>query len=64
MLTIPPAVDKCPDRVLRHRCSAAKYLTDNAPSNYRRVIVVLSDGDDNFSEQIRRLSELRTNASL
>ena len=36
--------------------AASKYLMDKAPSNYRRVIVVLSDGDDNFSEQIREMS--------
>ena len=28
----------------------------SAPSNHRRVIIVLSDGDDNFSEAIRELS--------
>ncbi|MEO6393164.1 MAG: VWA domain-containing protein, partial [Pyrinomonadaceae bacterium] len=33
--------------------NAAKYLTDNTPSNHHRVIVVISDGDDNFSLEIR-----------
>ena len=53
MLTIPPAVSNVPTAFYDTVIAAAKYLTDNAPSNYRRVIVVLSDGDDNFSEQIR-----------
>ena len=56
MLTIPPAASSVPTAFYDTVAAAAKYLTDNAPSNYRRVIVVLSDGDDNFSEQIRDLS--------
>jgi VWFA-related protein len=35
---------------------------DNAPSNYRRVIVVLSDGDDNNSDQIINARIAETNA--
>jgi Ca-activated chloride channel family protein len=56
MLTIPAATTPVPTAFYDTVAAAAKYLTDNAPSNYRRVIVVLSDGDDNFSEQIRDLS--------
>jgi VWFA-related protein len=56
MLSIPPAVSSVPTAFYDTVAAAAKYLSDNAPSNYRRVIVVLSDGDDNFSEQIRDLS--------
>ena len=63
MLTIPPAVAHVPTAFYDTVIAAAKYLTDNAPSNYRRVIVVLSDGDDNFSEQIRD-SAADFNASL
>lgn len=33
--------------------NAAKYLADNTPANHHRVIVVISDGDDNFSAEIR-----------
>jgi Ca-activated chloride channel family protein len=56
MLTIPAATAPVPTAFYDTVAAAAKYLTDSAPSNYRRVIVVLSDGDDNFSEQIRDMS--------
>src|ERR1051325_5865660 len=55
MLTIPAATTPVPTSFYDTVTAAARYLT-TAPSNYRRVIVVLSDGDDNFSEQIRDLS--------
>lgn len=32
---------------------AARYLNKNAPEQSRRVIVVISDGEDNFSNQVR-----------
>jgi VWFA-related protein len=64
MLSIPAAVSSVPTAFYDTVAAAAKYLTDNAPSNYRRVIVVLSDGDDNFSEQIRDLSVADANARL
>ena len=56
MLTIPAATAPVPTAFYDAVTAAAKYLTDKAPSNFRRVIVVLSDGDDNFSEQIKDLS--------
>lgn len=56
MLTIPAATSPVPTAFYDTVAAAAKYLTEQAPSNFRRVIVVLSDGDDNFSEQIRDLS--------
>ena len=56
MLTIPAATTPVPTAFYDTVSAAAKYLANNAPSNHRRVIVVLSDGDDNFSEQIRDLS--------
>jgi Ca-activated chloride channel family protein len=64
MLSIPPAVSSVPTAFYDTVAAAAKYLSDNAPSNYRRVIVVLSDGDDNFSEQIRDLSVADADAKL
>jgi Ca-activated chloride channel homolog len=56
MLTIPAATSPVPTAFYDTVSAASKYLMENAPSNFRRVIVVLSDGDDNFSEQIRDLS--------
>jgi len=53
MLSIPPATASVPTAFYDTVEAAAKYLTANAPSNYRRVIVVLSDGDDNFSTLTR-----------
>jgi Ca-activated chloride channel homolog len=64
MLSIPAAVSNVPTAFYDTVAAAAKYLSDNAPSNYRRVIVVLSDGDDNFSEQIRDLSISDADAKL
>lgn len=56
MLTIPAATTPVPTAFYDTVDAAAKYLMTSAPSNFRRVIIVLSDGDDNFSEQIRDLS--------
>ncbi len=53
MASIPAATTSVPTAFYDTVITAAKYLTSSAPSNFRRVIVVLSDGDDNFSEQIR-----------
>lgn len=64
MLTIPAATKAVPTAFYDTVAAAAKYLTENAPSNHRRVIVVLSDGDDNYSEMIRDLSEVAATAQL
>ena len=53
MASIPAATTSVPTAFYDTVIAASKYLSANAPSNFRRVIVVLSDGDDNFSEQIR-----------
>jgi len=53
MASIPAATTSVPTAFYDTVNAAASYLTKNAPSNFRRVIVVLSDGDDNFSDQIR-----------
>ena len=64
LMTIPPAIAHVPTAFYDTVIAAAKYLTDNAESNYRRVIVVLSDGDDNFSDQIRDSALADHNATL
>ena len=45
--------------------AAAKYLAANAPGRHRRVILAISDGDDNFSDRIRDVTveEARAAAS-
>ena len=63
MLTIPPPVANVPTAFYDAVEAAAKYLMANAPSNYRRVIVVLSDGDDNFSSMTRGLALADYNAT-
>lgn len=64
MLTIPQPVASVPTAFYDAVDAAAKYLTDKAPSNYRRVIVVLSDGDDNFSSLTRNLAVADANAKI
>jgi Ca-activated chloride channel family protein len=34
---------------------AAKYLSENTPAQHRRVVVVITDGEDNFSNRTREL---------
>lgn len=64
IMAIPPPVNNVPTAFYDTVAAAAKYLRENAPSNYRRVIVVLSDGDDNFSEQIRDISIAEARATM
>src|SRR5690348_3027912 len=64
MLTIPAATSAVPTAFYDTVIAASKYLEANAPSNYRRVIVVLSDGDDNFSSMLRELSRADATAQL
>jgi VWFA-related protein len=60
-----PAADKpVPTAFYDTVIAAAKYLEANSPSNNRRVIIVISDGDDNFSEIIRSLSVAEANATV
>ena len=61
---IPPPVANVPTAFYDAVQAAAKYLTDNAPSNYRRVIIVLSDGDDNFSTVTKEMSVAEANERL
>ena len=48
---------------LRHGLAAAKYLSENSAEGHRRVILVISDGDDNFSSVIRDLTVAEVRAS-
>lgn len=64
ILTIPPAASPVPTAFYDTVTMAAKYLMENSPGKNRRVIIVLSDGDDNFSDRIRDLSVAEARANL
>jgi Ca-activated chloride channel family protein len=53
ILTIPAAKTSTPTAFYDSISFAAKYLDENAPGNHRRVILAISDGDDNFSNSVR-----------
>jgi Ca-activated chloride channel family protein len=63
LLTIPAATTPVPTAFYDTVAAAAKYLITNSPERHRRVIVVISDGDDNFSNLIKDLTiaEVRAN---
>jgi Ca-activated chloride channel family protein len=51
--SLAPAADKGPTAYYDTVTAAARYLAKNTPEQHRRVIVVISDGEDNFSNRIR-----------
>jgi len=64
ILTIPPATSPVPTAFYDTVAAAAQYLTENSPGRHRRVIIVISDGDDNFSNRIREYSIADAQANL
>ena len=64
IISIPAATTPVPTAFYDSVSTAAKYLLANSPSKNRRVIVVISDGDDNFSERIRELSVAEARSTL
>jgi Ca-activated chloride channel homolog len=56
ILKIPPTKSPVPTAFYDTVAAAAKYLMEKSPSRHRRVIIALTDGDDNFSKQVRDLS--------
>jgi Ca-activated chloride channel family protein len=62
--TIPAATSSVPTAFYDTVNAAAKYLLENAGERHRRVIVVISDGDDNFSNLVKDLSTAEARASL
>ena len=64
VLTIPAANTPTPTAFYDAVRSATKYLAENAPGRHRRVIVVITDGDDNFSDMVRErtIAEARADA--
>ena len=53
LLSFAPAADKGPTAFFDTVVNAAGYL-EKTPSRHRRVVVVISDGADNFSEIIKK----------
>jgi VWFA-related protein len=53
ILKIPAAARSTPTAFYDTVSFAAKYLGENAPGNHRRVILAVTDGDDNFSTAVR-----------
>jgi Ca-activated chloride channel family protein len=53
LLKIPAPTKSTPTAFYDSTVAAARYLAQNAPGRHRRVIVVISDGDDNFSERVK-----------
>jgi VWFA-related protein len=56
LVSVPAASGPTPTAFYDSVVAASKYLAQNAPGRHRRVILVISDGEDNFSEQIRESS--------
>jgi len=56
LLTIPAATTPVPTAFYDTVAAAAKYLNQQSADRHRRVIIVISDGDDNFSNLIRNLT--------
>lgn len=64
IVSIPAATGPVPTAFYDTVSTAAKYLSDHSESRHRRVIVVISDGDDNFSERVRELSVAEARANM
>ncbi|HBB88685.1 MAG TPA: hypothetical protein DC047_13830, partial [Blastocatellia bacterium] len=56
LLTIPAATSPVPTAFYDTVVAAAKYLNEKSADRHRRVILVISDGDDNFSNLIKDLT--------
>jgi Ca-activated chloride channel homolog len=63
ILTIPAATSPVPTAFYDSVAAAANYLIANSPERHRRVIVVISDGDDNFSNLVKDLTVAEARAS-
>ena len=64
IIAIPAATTPVPTAFYDTVSAAAKYLSENSESRHRRVVVVISDGDDNFSERVRELSVAEARATM
>jgi Ca-activated chloride channel family protein len=53
LMTLKAATGPKPTAFYDTVVAAARYLAQNTPERHRRVIVVISDGEDNFSKNMR-----------
>jgi Ca-activated chloride channel family protein len=63
LLTIPAATSPVPTAFYDTVMAAAKYLVDKSAERHRRVILVISDGDDNYSSIVKDLTVAEYRAS-
>jgi Ca-activated chloride channel homolog len=63
VLSIPAATSSVPTAFYDTVSAAAKYLSENSAERHRRVIVVISDGDDNFSNLVKDATIAEVRAS-
>jgi len=63
ILTIPAATSPVPTAFYDTVMAAAKYLVAKSAERHRRVILVLSDGDDNYSNIVKDLTVAEYRAS-
>jgi len=61
--TIPAATSPVPTAFYDTVSASAKYLIEHSAERHRRVIVVISDGDDNFSNLVREMTIAEVRAS-
>jgi len=64
IISIPPATIAVQTSFYDTVAAAAKYLTANSADRHRRVLLVISDGDDNNSNMVRDLSVTEARASI
>ena len=60
---VPAATTPVPTACYDTVTAAAKYLSESSADGHRRVLVVISDGDDNFSTLVRDLTIAEVRAS-
>lgn len=63
LLTIPAAIAPVPTAFYDTVTAAAKYLVSNSAERHRRVLLVISDGDDNFSNLVKDMTIAEVRAS-
>lgn len=54
LLSLQASADKGPTAFFDTVIEAAQYLSEKAPPRHRRVMLVISDGVDNFSDRIKK----------